>query len=249
MSEATSAYDEKMDRLEALHDEAMDLAGHAYIARRRGAYEEAARLAEEAFTLERAVADGLADHLDMEPSRAVLHRSAASLAIQCGRFDDAHRLAARGLAGRPDGAIADELRLHQGLATSVAGLVDELKRIPGRFAMLEPLDTSLAKGEAGAAAVRLVRTLYDLATKEIEGTSSPHERLPAITSAVNALFDSLVEVPEATLVVLVKGGRAGVAKRMSDDGVPEVSVRYLITAGRLPWEAARETPDTDASAP
>jgi hypothetical protein len=40
----------------------------------------------------------------------VLHRSAASLAIECAQLREAERLIGRALAGNPPADIADELR-------------------------------------------------------------------------------------------------------------------------------------------
>jgi hypothetical protein len=47
---------------------------------------------------------------DYEPTRSVLLRSAASLAIDCGEFREAERLIAAALSGSPPEEIADELR-------------------------------------------------------------------------------------------------------------------------------------------
>lgn len=63
----------------------------------------------EAFLLEREAADGVAD-ATIEPTRAVLHRSAATLALDCGEIAEAVRIANRGLTGNPPADIADELQ-------------------------------------------------------------------------------------------------------------------------------------------
>ena len=47
---------------------------------------------------------------ESEPTRSVLHRSAASLAFRCGEYREAERLIARALLGNPPEEIADELR-------------------------------------------------------------------------------------------------------------------------------------------
>jgi hypothetical protein len=99
-----------MNDVTSAHREAMRLAEAAFLARRRGEVEEAMRLTERAFERERAAADAVADRHDLEPTRSVLHRSAASLALQCKRFREAERLVARALLGEPPPAIADELR-------------------------------------------------------------------------------------------------------------------------------------------
>jgi hypothetical protein len=63
-----------------------------------------------AFEHERSAANLVADQLDFEPTRSVLHRSAASLAVECCQLREAERLIGRALAGNPPPDIADELR-------------------------------------------------------------------------------------------------------------------------------------------
>jgi predicted Zn-dependent protease len=58
----------------------------------------------------------LADFLlNPEPGLSILYRSAASLALQCGKLREAERLVAKALSGNPSSEIATELRdlLHQ----------------------------------------------------------------------------------------------------------------------------------------
>lgn len=64
----------------------------------------------EAFKLQRQAALFLRDHLDAEPTRAVLFRSAGSLAMRLGEWRMAERLAAEGLAGDPHPTFAEDLR-------------------------------------------------------------------------------------------------------------------------------------------
>jgi hypothetical protein len=52
----------------------------------------------------------VADQLDFEPTRSVLHRSAASLAVECFQLREAEQLIGRALAGNPPPDIVDELR-------------------------------------------------------------------------------------------------------------------------------------------
>ncbi|MEL6355211.1 MAG: hypothetical protein AAFR58_26245, partial [Cyanobacteria bacterium J06627_28] len=98
------------DNIQALHREAMKLVDQAVLARQAGDTERVLKIAIEAFEKERAAADLVADRLDLEPTRAVLNRSAATLAIECGKLRDAERLIGRALAGDPPEGITDELR-------------------------------------------------------------------------------------------------------------------------------------------
>ena len=68
------------------------------------------QLAREALRSEAAAAELVRDNLAAEPTRAVLYRSAASLAIDCGEYREAERLIATALAGNPPEEIAQELR-------------------------------------------------------------------------------------------------------------------------------------------
>ncbi|WP_243146698.1 hypothetical protein [Scytonema sp. UIC 10036] len=52
----------------------------------------------------------MADLLDLEPTRSILHRSAAVLAVECSELRSAERLIGRALAGNPPDDIANELR-------------------------------------------------------------------------------------------------------------------------------------------
>ena len=102
--------DQTIKRVEGAHREAMDLAGLAFRARLLGSKVEAQELFRQAYVLECEAADLLAPETALEPSRSVLYRSAASLALECGEYREAERLAAAGIAGNPPAEIAEELR-------------------------------------------------------------------------------------------------------------------------------------------
>ncbi|MCU0565377.1 MAG: hypothetical protein MUF49_02125 [Oculatellaceae cyanobacterium Prado106] len=99
-----------MQDVDTLHREAMELVDQAVMARQRGDAEAFTALSRAAFTKERAAADLVANQFDLEPTRSVLHRSAAVLAIECQELRDAERLIGRALAGNPPDEIANELR-------------------------------------------------------------------------------------------------------------------------------------------
>ena len=93
-----------------LHNQAMDCAGRAYIARTRGDEQEALSLFAEAYEKEMAGIKALEEHERTEPWHSVLHRSAAWLALDCNRPREAEKVAAKALAGEPHPEIAAELR-------------------------------------------------------------------------------------------------------------------------------------------
>jgi hypothetical protein len=99
-----------MQDVEILHREAMELVDQAFLARQRGDNIVALELTKAAFSQERAAADLVANLFDLEPTRSVLHRSAAALAVECLELREAEKLIGRALAGNPPDDIANELR-------------------------------------------------------------------------------------------------------------------------------------------
>jgi hypothetical protein len=99
-----------MSQIQELHRQAMDLAELASTKKLKGDLEQAGLLFRQAFEKETNAATLLADNLSAEPTRSILHRSAASLAIDCGEFQAADRLIATALSGTPPQEIAEELK-------------------------------------------------------------------------------------------------------------------------------------------
>ncbi|MHC5724974.1 MAG: hypothetical protein ACYTXY_12710 [Nostoc sp.] len=99
-----------MSQIQELHKQAMDLAEAAFIAKLRGDLKQASHVSRQAFEKESQAAALIANQLDAEPTRSVLHRSAATLAIDCGEFRAAERLIAIALSGNPPQEIAEELK-------------------------------------------------------------------------------------------------------------------------------------------
>jgi predicted RNA-binding protein len=104
-----------------VHREAMVLMQDALVAEVKGDKITALQLFSEAFDLEREAALDLAEAHDKALTRAVLFRSAASLAMNCGRFEEGEAMIKMGLSGNPPREIADELR-------EVAQKIKELKQ-------------------------------------------------------------------------------------------------------------------------
>jgi hypothetical protein len=98
-----------LHQVNELHDAAMNEAEYGFLARRKGSESEARMHFEKAYELE-AQAAHLTSDPALEPTRSVLHRSAASLAFNCGKMREAEKLIAVALAGDPPEAIARELR-------------------------------------------------------------------------------------------------------------------------------------------
>jgi hypothetical protein len=99
-----------MIEIDRLHDQAMDLAEAALFAGRRRDDKAHSDLTRQAYELDRRAADAAASIDAPEPTRSIIHRSAAVLAIECGEHREAERLIARALTGDPPVEIAQELR-------------------------------------------------------------------------------------------------------------------------------------------
>lgn len=95
-----------MNDINERHNQAMALAEQAFITRRQKQPARARELSYQAYVLEKQAAE----RAKTEPSRSVLHRSAATLAYDCGEYCEAERLISAALAGDPPPVIADELR-------------------------------------------------------------------------------------------------------------------------------------------
>lgn len=70
-----------MNQVKDFHHEAMQMVGEAELARRHGNLELARDRLRQAFERERQAADLIAADFALEPTRSVLHRSAAGLAL------------------------------------------------------------------------------------------------------------------------------------------------------------------------
>ncbi|WP_419938968.1 hypothetical protein [Candidatus Palauibacter sp.] len=97
-----------MNESRATHDRAMDLAFLADRSKAAGDLHEAGRLYAQALESELTALRALQDPSPL--TFAVMHRSAAWLALECGEIRLAEQLASTGLAGDPPPKIADELR-------------------------------------------------------------------------------------------------------------------------------------------
>lgn len=99
-----------MKDIRVLHNEAMDLALQGDTAVGQHMQAESMEKYNAAFEKEREAALLAAFMQNPEPGLSILFRSAASLAVQCGRYREAEQLVAKALSGNPTPEIARELR-------------------------------------------------------------------------------------------------------------------------------------------
>lgn len=111
-----------MNQIEELHSQAMEAADQALLARRRSDEAEAEAFFAQAYERESQAAHLAVEEKIPEPSRSVLLRSAATLALDAGKVREAERLAAMGLVGDPPPEIANELRAVLEKCLSLSGI-------------------------------------------------------------------------------------------------------------------------------
>ena len=99
-----------MSQIQELHKQAMDLAEMAQVAKLKNNSDLASQLSRQAFEKERLAAELIVNDLAAEPTRSILYRSAATLAIDCGEIYIAERLITTALSGNPPSEIAEELK-------------------------------------------------------------------------------------------------------------------------------------------
>jgi len=100
----------KYQKVNELHSKAMDIAERAFIAQRKAQLDKAKQLSQEALIYEREAAMLLLNDYDIEPTRSVLFRSAACLALDFDDYREAEKMIAFGLSGNPPREILEELR-------------------------------------------------------------------------------------------------------------------------------------------
>ena len=102
-----------MSQVRTLHQQAMQHLDEANVARLRGDQEQARQFTRQAYEREKQAAERLAGTPQNEPTHAILYRSAALFALDCGENGEAERLLAAGLSGNPPVALAEQLRALQ----------------------------------------------------------------------------------------------------------------------------------------
>ncbi|MCB1033499.1 MAG: winged helix-turn-helix transcriptional regulator [Acidobacteria bacterium] len=97
-----------LERATSRHRLAMELVDRALLEQQSGDDSAAAQSLRRASLEEQVAALSLASFHDLEPTRSVLLRSAASLALECGHLEEAKLLIAAGLEGEPPNELRDE---------------------------------------------------------------------------------------------------------------------------------------------
>lgn len=100
----------KVSQVNDLHEQAMNLAEEVYIAQRKKDTETAEKWAKASFELEKKAAMLLVNDYELEPTRSVLFKGAACLAINAKLYREAEQMIGFALSGNPPIEISAELR-------------------------------------------------------------------------------------------------------------------------------------------
>ncbi len=136
-----------MKNLNDLHTKAMDLMELALLEKRRKNNSKSKQLFEEAYQLERQAAMMMTSQYTIEPTRSVLFKSAACLALDIEDYREAERMIAFALSGNPPHEIVEELR---GLLGEINEHESKSKRIENQviFNQFEQLPVHLKQEAA-----------------------------------------------------------------------------------------------------
>ncbi len=127
-----------MSEVREIHDSAMDLFELALLTARAGDADKSRRLFGEALEKEAAAADSVADAYDLEPTRSILYRSTASIALRIGNVQKAKQYVEAGLAGNaPEDMRAELIVLRDQILILEAATADYRLRSPRGLTAIE----------------------------------------------------------------------------------------------------------------
>lgn len=123
----------KKEKVDQLHEKAMALAEKAFMLKKSQKNLESYTAYLKAFELEKEAAMLLVEDFELEPTRSVLFKGAASLAYNCKQLREAERMIGFGLSGTPPVQIAQELRdllVMIRNTTSESSPMDKFQQLP-----------------------------------------------------------------------------------------------------------------------
>ena len=178
-----------------------------------------AALVRKAFAAEQEAAESLFGSLGEEPSRSVLYRSAAVLALDCKEVRAAERLATAGLAGNPPGDIAAELRevLDRAHFQRYLGSLDiELTEDEFELNMVGPATlTGFATERIFFPRYRAAQSIFFRTAERMDGLSFTNQPRKETTERFSFLFSP---PREASFAVTVRVARNRSLPGMSQAG-------------------------------
>lgn len=196
--------------INSLHRRAMEIAETALIEQFGANPDKAKKLFKEAYQLEKKAALSIQAISESEPSRSILLRSAASLALNIDDLREAEKLITLALAGEPPDEIAEELRdlyeqvnFHRHL--KLKGV--ELESNEMQLAIAGPeIGLGIAKGEEFIKRVEIMEKLtYRTAMRMI---GQPYRDKGPVDKKIKELFEPYISIPRAaSFAVTIRFGR------------------------------------------
>lgn len=113
----------KLEEAEVHHEEAMDLIEKSIMAKFRDNDEEKMKEFQYEAYLKAVQAANILRETFIEPSRAILFRSAASIAMLVGKYNEMMEMTRLGLLGNPPRWVADDLYAMRGEKEKMVGRV------------------------------------------------------------------------------------------------------------------------------
>jgi|WetSurMetagenome_2_1015567.scaffolds.fasta_scaffold39674_5 tetratricopeptide (TPR) repeat protein len=199
-----------MNDIRKNHEEAMALAERADLLKMAGNHEEAKKIYEKAFELEKLSATLAITNSSSEPAKAVLLKSSAYLAITCGKIREAEKLIAQALLGEPPADIADELRnLLEEVNFSRHLNVNGVKLDDDEFQFVIS-GPRVGYGIANSKDIwERIKTLQQLAMRTADRLmKKPFGKISGSGKDIASLFDAYVSIPRAaSYAVTIKMGK------------------------------------------
>jgi len=135
-----------MTEAERNHNKAMEWASRAHIAKTKGNEEEALKHTKKALGLEVKAAELLEHEYEVEPTRSILFRSAATLAKNAGDYQVAFDLIRRALQGKPDdNTYAELISLLTNIYKDAVLQIDEKATLASAFSDKSTIKVELFK--------------------------------------------------------------------------------------------------------
>lgn len=119
----------KVHQVNSLHNEAMNIAEEVYLAQRKKDTVAVKKWAKASFKLEKKAAMLLVNDYEQEPTRSILFKGAACLAINAQLYREAEQMIGFALSGNPPAEIRTELKdllLELPISKQTLPLKDEL---------------------------------------------------------------------------------------------------------------------------
>lgn len=180
----------------------MSLLDQALACRLRGDFSRAFDLTQAAFEMESRAARLFDDISGTEPTRSVLYRSAATIALECNGIEDAEQLIQSGLSGNPPERLISELRDLLSDLREKERIIQDRQIIMQR---IKSLETKMKLYEYSSQAQQADSVIENQNFRELlcKGYKLYGKRIFTAIDVITALVGLFVVGPVATTVAIV----------------------------------------------